>query len=152
MKYLSISVYILQFLSSTYYSFWHIYLSLPWLNSFLGNLFYLMQLWMRFSHNQFSQFSRSVMSDSLWPHGLQHANLPVHHQLPELTQTHVHLSQWCHPTISSCHPLLLPSSIFPSIRVFSSESVLHIRWPKYGSFSFSIGPSNKYSRRVRVGQ
>ena len=44
-----------------------------------------------------------------------------------------------------CHPLLLPLSIFPSIRVFSSESVLHIRWPKYWSFSFSISPSNEYS-------
>ena len=44
-----------------------------------------------------------------------------------------------------CHPLLLPSSIFPSIRIFSNESVLHIRWPKYWSFSFSISPSNEYS-------
>ena len=44
-----------------------------------------------------------------------------------------------------CHPLLLPPSIFPSIRVFSSESVLCIRWPKYWSFSFSINPSNEYS-------
>ena len=44
-----------------------------------------------------------------------------------------------------CHPLLLPPSIFPSIRVFSSESVLHIRWPKYWSFSFNISPSNEYS-------
>ena len=44
-----------------------------------------------------------------------------------------------------CHPLLLPASIFPSIRVFSSESVLHIRWPKYWSFSFSISLSNEYS-------
>ena len=44
-----------------------------------------------------------------------------------------------------CHPLLLLPSIFPSIRVFSSDSVLHIRWPKYCSFSFSIGPSNEYS-------
>ena len=43
-----------------------------------------------------------------------------------------------------CHPLLLPPSIFPSIRVFSNESVLHIRWPKYWSFSFSISPSNEY--------
>ena len=56
------------------------------------------------------------------------------------------LSQWCHPTISSSAvPFLLPSSIFPSIRVFSSESVLLIRWPKYWSFSFSISPSNGYS-------
>ena len=44
-----------------------------------------------------------------------------------------------------CHPLLLPPSIFPSIRVFSNESVLHIRWPKYWSFSFSMSPSNEYS-------
>ena len=44
-----------------------------------------------------------------------------------------------------CHPLLLPPSIFPSIKVFSNESALHIRWPKYWSFSFSISPSNKYS-------
>ena len=47
-----------------------------------------------------------------------------------------------------CHPLLLPPSIFPSIRVFSKESVLHIRWPKYWSFSFSISPSNKYSKMI----
>ena len=44
-----------------------------------------------------------------------------------------------------CYPLLLPPSIFPSIRIFSNESVLHIRWPKYWSFSFSISPSNEYS-------
>ena len=44
-----------------------------------------------------------------------------------------------------CHPLLLPPSIFPSIRVFSNESALHIRWPKYWSFSFTISPSNEYS-------
>ena len=48
-----------------------------------------------------------------------------------------------HPIL--CHPLLLPPSIFPSIRVFSNKSVLHIRWPKYWSFSFSISPSNEYS-------
>ena len=44
-----------------------------------------------------------------------------------------------------CHPLLLPPSIFPSMGVFSNESVLHIRWPKYWSFSFSISPSSEYS-------
>ena len=71
--------------------------------------------------------------------------LPVHHQLPESTQTHVHFvgdaMQPSHPLLSH----LLPPSIFPSIRVFSSESVLCIRWPKYWSFSFSISPSNEYS-------
>ena len=71
--------------------------------------------------------------------------LPVHHQLPELTQIHVH---WVSDAIQLSHPLsspLLPSSIFPSIRVFWNESVLPIRWPKYWSFSFTISPSNEYS-------
>ena len=71
--------------------------------------------------------------------------LPVHHQLPEFTQTHVHSVI---DAIQSSHPLpslLLLSSIFLSIRVFSHESVLCIRWPKYWSFGFSISPSNEYS-------
>ena len=71
--------------------------------------------------------------------------LPIHHQLPELTQTHVH---WVGDTSNHlilCRPLLLPPSIFPSIRVFSSESVLLIRWPKYWSVRFSISSSNEYS-------
>ena len=55
------------------------------------------------------------------------------------------LSQWCHQTIILCHLLILSPSIFPSIRVFSSESVLHIRCPKYWNFNFSISPSNEYS-------
>jgi len=54
------------------------------------------------------------------------------------------LSGWCHPTISSCRPLLLLPSIFPSIMIFSNESVLPIRWPKYWSISFNINPSNEY--------
>ena len=71
--------------------------------------------------------------------------LPVHHQLSEFTQTHVHrVGDAIQPSIL-CRPLLLPPSIFPSIRVFPNESVLHIRSPKYQSFSFSISPSNKYS-------
>ena len=69
---------------------------------------------------------------------------PVHHQLPEHAQTHVHrVSDAIQPSHPLC-PLLLPS-IFPSIRVFSKDSVLPIRWPKYWSFSFSISPSNEYS-------
>ena len=71
--------------------------------------------------------------------------LPVHHQLPEFTQIHVHrvgdAIQPSHP----CRPLLLLPSIFPSIRVFSNESVLHIRWPKYWSFRFNISLSNEQS-------
>ena len=59
-------------------------------------------------------------------------------------------SQWCHPTnhLILCCPLLLLPSIFPSIRVFSDESALHIRWPKYWSFSVSAGPSNDHSRLI----
>ena len=66
---------------------------------------------------------------------------PVHHQLPELAISVE--SWWCHPTISSSVVPFLPS-IFPSIRVFSNELALCIRWPKYWSFSFSISPSNDY--------
>ena len=65
---------------------------------------------------------------------------PVLHYLPEFGQIHVHL-------ILCCHLLLLPS-IFPSIRVFSNELALCIRWPKYWSFSFSISPSNEYSELI----
>ena len=71
--------------------------------------------------------------------------LPVHHQLPEFAQTHVH---WVGNAIQPPHPLLSPSPTtfnISRIRVFSNESALHIRWPKYWSFSFSISPSNEYS-------
>ena len=67
-------------------------------------------------------------------------DLPVHHQLLESTPTHVH---WVGDAILCC-PLLLLPSIFPSIRVFSNESTLHMRWPKYCSFSFNISPSNEH--------
>ena len=69
--------------------------------------------------------------------------LPVHHQLLEYTQTHAIESVRPSSHLILLCPLLLPS-IFPSIRVFSTESVLHIRWPKYWSFSFNISPSNEY--------
>ena len=70
--------------------------------------------------------------------------LPVHHQLPEFSQIHFQQSVMPFNHLILCHPLLLPPSIFASIRVFSKESVLRIRWPKYWSFSFSISPSNEY--------
>ena len=92
------------------------------------------------------QFSHSVMSNSLQPHGLQHTRLSC--PTPGACSNSSPLNQWCHPAFSSlsshlCHPLLLPL-IFPSIRVFSNESPLCIRWPKYWSFSY-ISPSNEYS-------
>ena len=75
-------------------------------------------------------------------------DFPVHHQLPELVQTHVHrVGDAIQPSHPLSSPLLLPS-IFPSIRVFSNESALCIRGPKYWSFSFSISPSNEYSRLI----
>ena len=73
------------------------------------------------------------------------SGFPVHHQIPELAQTHFHCVS---DVIQQFHPLLSPSllpSIFPRIRVFSNESVLRIRWPKYWNCSFSISPSNEYS-------
>ena len=70
---------------------------------------------------------------------------PVHYQLPELAQTYVYQVGDAIHHLILCRPLLLPPLIFPSIRVFSKESVLRIRWPKYWSFSFSISPSNEYS-------
>ena len=69
--------------------------------------------------------------------------LPVHHQLLEFSRTHVHV-HWVSDAIQLCRPLL-PPSVFPSIRVSSSELVLRVRWPKYWSFSFSISPSKEYS-------
>ena len=90
------------------------------------------------------QFS-SVASNSLWPHGLQHARLPCP---PPTSWSLLKLmsikSVMPSNHLTLCCPLLLPPSNFPSIRVFSSESVLCIKWPKYWSFSFSISPSNEY--------
>ena len=91
------------------------------------------------------QFSRSVVSNSLGPHGLQHTRLPCPPPSPRACSNSCPLRQWCHPTSILCPPLPLPPSIFPSIRVFSNESVLCIRWPKYRSFSFSISAFNEYS-------
>ena len=98
------------------------------------------------------QFSRSVVSDSMPPHGLQHARLPYQLPFPTITNSRNLLKLMSIKVVMPsnhlilCHSLLLPPSIFPSIRVFSNESLLHIRWPKY--WSFSISPSNEYSGLV----
>ena len=76
---------------------------------------------------------------------------PVHHQLPEYTQTHVHrVSDAIHHLIF-CLPLLLLPPIPPSNRVFSNESTLCMRWPKYWSFSFSISPSKEHPGLISLG-
>ena len=81
------------------------------------------------------------MSDSLLPHELQHTR-PLHHQRPECTQTSIE-SVMPSSHLILCRPLLLLPPILPSIRVFSNESTLHMRWPKNWSFSFSIIPSKE---------
>jgi len=90
-------------------------------------------------------FRCSVMSNFLWPHGLQHARLPCLHHLPELAQTHVH---WVGDAIQPSHPLSSPTP--PAFNLSQHqglfyESALCIRWPQYWNFSFSISPSNEYS-------
>ena len=95
------------------------------------------------------QFSHSVVSDSLQPHGLQHTRPPCPSPTPRVYSNSMSIE----PMMPSnhlilCRPLLLLPSIFPSIRVFSNESVLLIRWPKYWSFSFSFSPSSEYSESV----
>ena len=101
--------------------------------------------------NQFSSVAQlcPILSD---PMDCSTPGFPVHHQLPELAQTHAHQVSDAIYLILCC-PLLLLPSILPSIRVFSSESVLHIKWPKYWSFSFRISPSNEYSGLIslRIG-
>ena len=89
------------------------------------------------------QFGYSVVSDSLGPHGLQHARPPCPSPNPGVYSNPCPLSRWCHRIL--CRAFFLLPSIFPSIRVFSNESVLCIRWPNYWSFSFNISPSNEYS-------
>ena len=92
------------------------------------------------------QFSRSVVSNSLWPHGLQHARPPLSNtNSRSLLKLMAIESVMASNHLIICHPLLLQPSIFSSIRVFSNKSALHIRWPKDWSFSFSINHSNKYS-------
>ena len=80
------------------------------------------------------QFSRSVVSDSLRPHESQHTRPPWPSPTPGVHSNSCPSSRWCHPAISSTRPLLLLPPIPPSIRVFSNESTLHTRWPKYWSF------------------
>ena len=91
------------------------------------------------------QFSHSVVSDSLLPHGQHHTRPPCPLPTPGVYSNSCPLSWWCHPTISSS---VIPFSYCLNLSQHQSlfnESVLHIRWPKYWSFSFSISPSNEYS-------
>ena len=89
------------------------------------------------------------MSDSATPWTVAH-QVSLCLPSPRACSNSYPVSQWYHPTISSCHPLLFLTPISPSIGVFSNELALHIRWPKYWSFSFSISPSNEYSGLISL--
>ena len=90
------------------------------------------------------QFSCSVVSDSLWPHELQHARPPCPSPTPRVHSDSRPSSRWCHPAISSSAiPFSSCRQSLPA-SVFSNESTLRMRWPKYWSFSFSISPANEY--------
>ena len=95
------------------------------------------------------QFSRSVVSDSLWPYGWQHTRLHCPSPTPRVYSNSCLLSQKCHTSISSS---VIPCPLFFNLcqhqGLLFNESVLPIRWPKYWSFSFSISPSNEYSRLI----
>ena len=94
-------------------------------------------------------FTCSVMSSSLQPHGLQHTRIPCPSLSPGICSNSFPLTWWWPSNhLILCHPFLLLPSIFPSIRVFSNESALGIRWPKRWSFSLSISPSNEYSELI----
>ena len=97
------------------------------------------------THSFSVQFSSSVVSDSLWPHGLQLARRPCPSPTPKIMSIE---SVMPSNHLIFCCPLLLQPSIFPSLRVFSNESALRIRWPKYWSFSFSIIPSKEHPRLI----
>ena len=93
-------------------------------------------------------FSHSVMSDSLWPHGLQYSRFPFPSPSLRAYSNSFQLSQWCHPTIlSSVISFSSCLQSFPA-SIFSNESALRIRWPKYWNFSLSISPSNEYSGMI----
>ena len=96
-----------------------------------------------FSSVQFNSVAQSCPTPCN-PMNCSTPGLHVHHQLPESTQIHVHRVDDAIQHLILCRPLPLLSSVFPSIRVFSNESALHIRWPKYWSFSFNISPSNEH--------
>ena len=91
------------------------------------------------------QFSCSVVSDSSRPHGLQHARPPCPSPIPRVHSQLMSIESVMPSNhLILCRPLLLLLSIFPRIRVLSNESALHMRWPKYWSFSFNISPSNEH--------
>ena len=102
----------------------------------------LQYIWVGYSHVRSVQFNRSVVSDSFWPHESHQASLSITNSRNSVSLTSIE-SVMPSSHLILCHPLLLLPPIPPSITIFSSESILHMRWPKYWSFSFSIIPSKE---------
>ena len=126
----------------------HLLWKLPFFSSVLPNIFFFSQTldWQWLSSVQFSSIqslSHAGLCATPWTAGHQ-TSLSIINSRSLLKLISIKLVMSSNHLIL-CHPLLLPLSIFPTIRVFSNESVLPIRWPKYWSFSFSISPSNEYS-------
>ena len=114
-----------------------------WISHYWKMLFILLFIFVSPWVSQLSSVTQScpTLCD---PTNCSTPGLPVHHQLPESTQTHVHRVDDAIQPSHPLSPLLLLPSIFPSVRVFSNESALCISWPKYWSFSFNISPSNEH--------
>ena len=117
---------------------------LLYLDSFIYHNVFKVHSCCQFSSVQFNSVAQSCPT-LCNPKNCSTPGLPVHHQLPEFTQTHAHRVMMPSSHLILCRPLLLLPPIPPSIRVFSNESTLCMRWPKYWSFSFSISPSNEHS-------
>ena len=112
---------------------------------FRPSAFTTVREWISVFKHQCSSVTCSVVSNCLWPHELQHARPPCPSPTSRIYPNSCPSSWWCHPAISSSVvPFPSCPPIPPSIRVFSNESTLHMRWPKYWSFSFSISPSNQH--------
>ena len=111
----------------------------------LGNVINVSQLFHLLLFYLVQSFSRARIFATLWTAALQASlSVTISQSLPKFMS----IESVMPSNHLLCNPLLLLPSIFPSIRIFSNESVLHIRWPKYWSFSFSISPSNEYSGRI----
>ena len=105
---------------------------------------YINSIFIIYTYIQSIQFSHSVLSNSLWPYGLQHVRLPFPSPTPRSCSNLCPSSWWCHPSISSS-VIPFSSCLQSSLVSGSSESVFRIRWPKYWSLNFSMSPSNEYS-------
>ena len=128
---------------------WHVYLSSTYKHTHHGKEGLSVRLKSVMSS---VKFSCSVMSDSLQSHGPQHTRPPCPSPTPRSLLKLMSLKSIMPSNhLNLCRPLLLPPSIFPSIRVFSNESVLGIRWAKYWSFSLSTSPSSEYSGLISLG-